>query len=90
MQISSKENGGGGGGLGVFSKRIRDRFRSTPKVRPSFTAPKELKEKFDGHNFHTWQTKVKFTLMKKGLWEVISTNITHNKGKFSTTRIKKS
>lgn len=29
-------------------------------------------EKFCGKNFHTWQTKVKFILMKKGIWDVVS------------------
>ena len=28
-------------------------------------------EKFNGKKFHTWQTKVKFMLMKKGIWDVI-------------------
>lgn len=28
-------------------------------------------EKFEGNAFHTWQTKVKFTLMRKGIWNII-------------------
>ena len=27
-------------------------------------------DKFRGDGFHTWQTKVKFVLMKKGIWVV--------------------
>lgn len=29
-------------------------------------------DKFEGANFHTWQTKVKFVLMRKGLWGIVN------------------
>ena len=34
-------------------------------------APKDSIERFNGTNFHTWQTKLKFHLMKKGLWDIV-------------------
>ena len=37
--------------------------------------------KFEGASFHTWQTKIKFTLMTKGLW-----NIVNGKDKKPSTR----
>ena len=38
-------------------------------------------DKFNGNGFHTWQTKIKFTLMKKGIW-----NVTNGKEKKPSTR----
>ena len=29
-------------------------------------------ETFEGDSFHTWQTKIKFTLMRKGLWNIVN------------------
>ena len=32
---------------------------------------------FEGEHFHTWQVKLKFSLMKKGLWNLVLGNETH-------------
>ena len=32
---------------------------------------KESIDKFTGHGFHTWQSKIKGYLMKKNLWAVV-------------------
>ena len=32
---------------------------------------KDTIDKFKGEGFHTWQTKIKGYLMKKGLWEAV-------------------
>ena len=48
-----------------------DRHYQKNLIRPPIANSKQP-NKFDGEGFHTWQTKVKFLLMKKGIWNVTS------------------
>ena len=51
-------------------------------------APKDSIERFNGINFYTWQTKLRFHLMKKGLWDVVlGTEDTRSQARESTSQI---